>query len=248
MYFDTHLHLTQLTHTNFPQELNSQPYKALSVSTNLHDALANISLSKTYTNIIPAVGLHPWNVSSKTVAELDELLNLVKLHNVSCLGEIGLDFLPRFITTKELQLEVFETQLAFAYENNLAVSIHLYKGYQEAYSLLKQYPVQGALHGFVGGLELAKQFSSLGLLIGVNPVILRDNAPRYHRLVEALDLSQLVIETDAPYIRSEICDEQDLSCLHKVAAKISYLKNLPLETVLQQTFDNAQRVFNKNAN
>jgi TatD DNase family protein len=238
MLFDTHAHLTQCKLPLVP------PYPVISVSTNLADSKSNIVLCRSFKHAYPAVGLHPWFVSEKSIEDLSELLILIKSEQIKLVGEIGLDFSSNFRVSKQLQLEVFERQLAWAVEYDCAVSMHIYKAYDDAYDLLKTYPVKGCLHGFAGGYQQAERFVKLGLKIGVNATILKDNARRYHQLVQMLDLESLLLETDAPNIAYPTTRPGDLAMIEQVAQKVAELKQCSLEQVAEITTQNALESFN----
>ncbi|BBP42736.1 TatD family hydrolase [Thiosulfativibrio zosterae] len=184
------------------------------------------------------MGLHPWFVKDFTNLESfkEELVD----HNVSAIGEIGLDFFPDYLPFKQKQLVLFEQQLSIALELNLPVSIHCRAAFSELYKLLIQYPVKGCLHGFMGSYEQATQFTKLGLKIGINGVVCRSNANKYHRLARESLLSSIVLESDFPYVT----DRQNNPLLvDSVAFSIAALRKMPLDELVETTYDTATKIF-----
>ncbi|WP_081836017.1 TatD family hydrolase [Thiomicrospira pelophila] len=240
MLIDTHAHLNLL-------QTSSEVYKypVINVSTDLESCHSNLSVSVNNPNsVFMACGFHPWFVDQVSNIDLNLLFEFMKSNNIHIMGEIGLDFSSSHKANKQKQLEVLEAQLRFASQYNLSVSLHLVKAYDEMFALLKHYPVSGAIHSFPGSLEQAKRFAKLDIKIGVNGLILRDNAPRYHNLVRNLPISHLVLETDAPNISYPDGQTGDLGMLSLIASRISHLKNMDLVDVSTITTQNAIESFN----
>ncbi|WP_052501579.1 TatD family hydrolase [Thiomicrospira microaerophila] len=238
MVIDTHAHLPSM-----PSGLLIK-HPVVSVSTDLSSSLAVIHTASLSRFIIPAVGIHPWYVSDQALSDISILFGLAKFFNVQAIGEIGLDFSTHHKSTKNLQLLIFEAQLAFAHTHSLSVSIHLVKAYNEAYLLLERYPVKGVIHGFSGSVEQARVFVDLGFYIGIGAICLRDNTPKYDRLIRDLPLASLVVETDYPNVLQPNHQTPTLSMIYAITSYISQVKHCSLELVEQITTQNAMKGFN----
>ncbi|HEY9018722.1 TatD family hydrolase [Thiomicrospira sp.] len=239
MLIDTHAHLDQLTLSSYDDH-----HPIITVSTDLASCHSNFILAQKHpTKVMMACGLHPWFVQDSSLQELNLLLDYIESNNIQIMGEIGLDFSPSYKSTRNQQLEILEIQLRFASQHNLSVSLHLLKAYDELFDLLRTYPVKGAIHSFPGSLEQAKRFSKLGIKIGVNGLILRDNAPRYLNLVTHLPIENIVIESDAPNIPYPDGRPGDLNMITLIASRLSQIKQLELETLCQITTQNAIESF-----
>ncbi|MBO1923954.1 TatD family hydrolase [Thiomicrorhabdus sp. 6S3-12] len=239
MLFDTHAHLSEAT----PQEIAALHYPVLNVTTDPSQWNNAVELSKQFPMVGCALGLHPWFVSQDSFAALDILENYLQREKISALGEIGLDFQKQFSNNKTLQLELFECQLQLAQKYRLPVSIHVIKAHNEMLALLKEYRVGGVIHALGASLPLVESYINLGLKIGVNGVVCRINAHRYHAMLQNFDLSHFVLETDYPNIVLPGHTHVALNDLQEVAKMISSLKTLPVAEVLQQTSYNAQQIF-----
>lgn len=243
MLIDTHAHLNQLQLV--PKEFH---HPIISVSTDLESCKSNQAYSiNDQPKIFMACGIHPWFIKDSSLNELNNLFEYMQSNNVRIMGEIGLDFSGTYKSTMQQQIGVLEAQLSFAYKNQLPVSIHLVKAYDAMFELLECYPVQGAIHGFPGSFEQARRFSQqLGIKIGVNGLILRENAPRYKNLVKNLAIESIVLETDAPNIAYPDGTVGDLEMLSLVATKVSQIKNIELIDVIDITTKNAIESFKLN--
>lgn len=229
-FFDTHSHqgydlagqyLTQLIVETLPRLPSHQSH-----------------LNFPNTRFLYAAGLHPWKVTEFN--NFDSLPEILGNPNISAVGEIGLDFYADYLPFKQIQLLLFEQQLSLALELELPVSIHCRAAFPDLHALLTRYPVRGCIHGFMGSVEQALQFIKLGLKIGINGVVCRANARKYHRLATEISLSSLVLESDFPYVT----DRQNKPVLvDKVALSVATLREMPLDELVETTYDTASTIF-----
>jgi len=244
MLIDTHCHLDQVIGCDDRSQLISaiqNPVITMGIVFPQFSEL--LRLRDINQNVVPACGFHPWFINKDSLDLLQPFADFCLQHNVRVIGEIGLDFSKNYRATSAIQLDVLTFELAFAYEHNLPVSIHVYKAYDQLYALLKRYPVRGVLHSFPGGWQQARRFIDLGFKIGINGLILRPQTVRYIELVQKLPIESLVVETDAPNIHYPDGRAGDLSMLPLVALQIANIKNMSFEDVCKITTRNALEVF-----
>lgn len=210
----------------------------------LESSAEAVLLSNEYNYVYASIGIGPENiddVSDKDFIRLEELINKGK---VVAIGEIGLDY---YWTkdNKEKQIYVFENMLALAKKYNLPVIVHCRQAIKDTYELLKKYKVTGILHCFSGSAESAKEFIKLGFLIGIGGVVTFKNAKEIKDVVIKIDLSNISLETDSPYLspepfRGKVNVPKNVIY---VARKIAELKNVSLEEVLEVTSSNVTSKF-----
>jgi TatD DNase family protein len=215
-----------------------------------------VNLSEIYPEVYAAVGVHPndglsWD--SNTLKGLKELSNNPK---VVAVGEIGLDFY-RDRTPKELQIKIFIEQLELAAELTLPVIVHSrdamaevleilaewHKGLVNSHSVLAARP--GVLHSFSGDEKSAKQTRMLNFYIGITGPVTFRNARALQDLVIRLQLQDLLIETDAPFLtpHPRRGKRNEPSYVTLVAEKIAELHQEAYNTVTEITTANAARLF-----
>jgi TatD DNase family protein len=91
---------------------------------------------------------------------------------------------------------------------------------------------------------IAEQAVKLGFLIGVSgPVTFRNAEIR--NVVAALSLDNILIETDAPFLTPHPHRGQrnEPAYVRFIAEEIAKIRQIPFETVAEQTSKNAQRLF-----
>lgn len=254
--FDTHCHLQQLfTNLNNSSLESVHPFADdleylchtkeffLCVTTDESEWESSLSLAKSYSHVLVALGLHPWFVDNKSIKTLDKLDTLTSSMKASAIGEIGLDFGPSYKKNQAIQIEAFVQQLGIAANYNLPTSLHIVKAHNEALQALKANPVNGVVHGLGTSVEMAERYVELGLKIGVNGVSVRDNAVRYHALIKHFGLQHIVLETDFPNVTLAGQVTAHLFDIQQVAAVIANLLNLSVEEVISETDKNAHQLF-----
>lgn len=145
-----------------------------------------------------AYGLHPLFLASHRDEHLDELPAWLERHGAVAVGEIGLDF---YVDTldPERQRDLFHRQLAIAREHDLPVIVHARRAFEETiHTLRRMGGLRGVVHSFSGSEEQARQLFDLGFHIGIGGPVTYERAHRIHRVVTAMPLGRLLLETDAP--------------------------------------------------
>ncbi|MBF6059065.1 MULTISPECIES: TatD family hydrolase [Thiomicrorhabdus] len=241
MLFDTHAHLVEAS----TQELHSIDYPVLNVTTDVSQWQKALDLYSGNPYILPALGIHPWFVETASADDLQVLQGQLSSLTVYAVGEIGLDFTDKHKHNKDLQLSILEQQLDMAKTHQLPVSLHCQKAHNDMINLLKQYDLgkAGVLHGLGASREVISRYLDLGYSIGVNGVVCRENARRYHEMVSYFSLEHFVLETDYPNIHLPGEDAAHLCDLNKVAEQIAMLTGYSVEDVLKQTGYNARQIF-----
>ncbi len=207
---------------------------------------AQVKFSEVCKPVYCALGVHPWYIDSFCIEQLLYLETLALNPNVVAIGEVGLDFSPKYAGNKRLQLEVLEQQLEIAQRIKKPVSLHVRKAHNEMFALLSNVGVSGVVHGLGASQSVSAKYLDLGFKLGVNGVVTRTNARRYHELVTYAGLENLLLETDFPHVRLFGHECSRLSDIFGVVQKISELLDCSFEHVVQQTSLNALMLFNLN--
>ncbi len=261
MLVDTHCHLDL---NNFDKDRDQVIARAreagverlLNPGINLESSINAVNLSKKYSEVYAAVGVHPNDGLSWKSDSVSQLHKLATHKKVVAIGEIGLDFF-RDRTPRELQVKIFREQLNLAAELNLPVIIHSRKALVEVLDILEEwrknmdhsksglaeYP--GVLHSFSGDVRLAERTGALNFFIGITGPVTFRNAGDLQDLVIRLPLQGLLIETDAPFLspHPHRGKRNEPAKVKLVAEKIAELHQEAYNTVTEITTANAVRLF-----
>jgi TatD DNase family protein len=108
----------------------------------------------------------------------------------------------------------------------------------------KQLP-NGVYHCFSGNLEQAREALSFGKFkLGIGGVVTFKNAG-LDKVVAALELSDIVLETDSPYLAPlpHRGKRNESAYLHLIAQKIAEIKQVSIAEVANATSKNAETIF-----
>ena len=135
-----------------------------------------------------AIGIHPWDASSRSVIEIEPLIA-----GADILGEIGLDSVCK--VDFEQQLSVFHEQLALAEKFDKPVVIHCVRTFEQVMNELKKHSLRAVIfHGFIGSPEQAKRAVERGYFLSFGERSFR--SPKSIESLRITPLDQLFLETD----------------------------------------------------
>lgn len=253
---ETHFHLDMLkSMTREEIVLKTHAHnieKMITISTNPHNLDEVIAIAKDFPNIYCTQGLHPhegkeWNSDVKAHV-IRNLSDKGKNKKILAVGEIGLDFYYSKSPPNE-QLQAFEEQLQIASEFNLPVVIHSRDADRETIAILKNFSTllkrKGVIHSFTAGLELAQFAIDEGFYLGFNGIITFKNAENVRDALRMTPINRVLLETDSPFLTPDPYRgvENAPYYLPFIAEKIAEVKNIPLESVLKNAYQNSLDLF-----
>ena len=161
-------------------------------------------------------------------------------------GEVGLDFYWD-ATFEKQQFDAFETQLDWAKQLHLPLSIHCRNAFDKMVKVLEHKQdggLRGIMHCFTGTEEEAKAYLGLGFHLGLGGVVTYKNCGVKDYLPN-LPLDRIVLETDAPYLAPVPCrgKRNEPAFLVHTAQKIAEIRQISLEEVAEATSTNVQALF-----
>lgn len=206
-----------------------------------------LALEQQYPDVcIPMMGLHPCYVKENYKEELQIAKNWLDNRHFVAIGEIGLDFYWD-TTFADQQVEAFKLQMEWAHEKKLPIVIHTRNAMQQTIDAVKPFAargLQGIFHCFSGSYESAAQIVNMGFYLGIGGVLTYKNAGLPAAL-EKIDLSHMVLETDAPYLTPVPFrgKRNESAYMVHVAEKLADVKQVSLEVVAKITSENAVKIF-----
>jgi len=197
-------------------------------------------------NLFPLIGLHPTDVNHTYKTQLSVLEKHLNNQYVVGIGETGID-LYHDKTFYTEQLVAFETQLHWAKDTQMPLSIHIRDGFNEALSVLKKFksvPLKGILHCFSGGIQEAKWATDNGFLLGISGVItFKKN--KLQEIVKDVGISAIALETDAPFLAPDPYrgKRNESAYIPIIAEKIAGILEISIEEVMGITTKNVEKIF-----
>jgi TatD DNase family protein len=172
--------------------------RILAVATNLASCRTTVSIAAETDSVFAAVGLHPTE-ASRWEDEADGICAVLDAPNVVAIGEIGLDFV-RGAASREKQLTVFRTQLGWAEERGLPVSVHNRGADDDLLRVLGDYSVRVVLHCFSGSLSFAEAALARGYALSFAGNITFPRADVLREVAARVPDDRLLLETDSPVL------------------------------------------------
>lgn len=207
-----------------------------------------LDICKSETGLHPALGLHPVFLDRHSDSDINDLSDYIRQHQITAVGEIGLDFQIQTLD-KNRQLVLFEKQLRIAVEADLPVILHVRKAHDQVLKLLKQYhPSGGICHAFNGSQQQAVQYESLGFKLGFGGMLTYERSSKLRALANALPMSLIVLETDAPDMTGAAHQYQRNSpeYLPEMVVELARIREISENEVIEATYTNACEVLRIN--
>ncbi len=193
------------------------------------------------------MGLHPCSVNENYLHDLDIIGKKLYSNTYIGVGEVGLD-LYWDKTNFEIQKQAFITQINWAKELKLPLSIHTREATTEALQIIEALQdgnIMGVFHCFGGSVEEARRVSDLGMYLGLGGVTTykKSNLPD---ILNQFGLDRIVLETDAPYLTPvpHRGKRNESAYIPIIGARIAEILSVDIREVSLITTKNAKVVFN----
>ena len=252
MIFDTHAHYDDDAFDEDRDELLSgMAAKNVEYIVNVGASMASsersLGLAEKYPFVYAAVGVHPDEVGELDEEKFAKLREWTKHEKVKAVGEIGLDY----YWDKEghdLQKHWFMRQMELAHEANLPMIVHSREAAKDTLDMIiaaKPLDLSGIIHCYSYSVEQAREYLNMGYYIGIGGVLTFKNAKKLKEVAEYAPLSQIVLETDCPYLAPTPFrgKRNDSSMIAYVAEELAAIKNVPVEEVLRITNENGKKLY-----
>jgi len=164
---------------------------------------------------------------------------------IVAIGECGLDYFYNH-SSKEDQIKVLRFQLELAQKHKLPLIFHVREAFDDFWPIFDEYKgLRGVIHSFTANETVLDQILQRGLYVGLNGIMTFTKKAEQLAAAKAVPLSNLLLETDAPYLtpdpfRGSICEPK-----HTVATArfLANLRGENLDELAQTTTANAQQLF-----
>lgn len=244
---DTHCHLDKKDYENLEEVILKMKDDYIIASGYDIDSSYNVlDLVNKYDHIYGTVGIHPSDSKKYNLEDLNKIEKLLDNKKIVGIGEIGLDYYWDK-DNKEQQRLFFINQIQLAQKYNLPIVIHSRDSIEETYEILNKYlnNTKAVLHCYSGSYEMALKFKKLGVKFGIGGVVTFKNSQKLKEVVEKLELTDLVIETDSPYLTPEPYrgKKNEPYNVKYVIKEIAKIKNIDEKEVEKITTETARELF-----
>lgn len=262
---DTHCHLNLIVKPTFNEPLTNEQLthagmfvenaqrnhvnQIINVGTSFIETQNCIKLAQTYDGLYTVAGIHPNDLTADWQTEFAELEQLI-IKNKSVIvgiGETGVDkYRPGYDLQR--QLDAFCAHIELALTHDLAIVVHTRTAPDETLKVLHKYKnetLRGVIHCYPYDVMWAQEAINLHYVLGIGGPITYPKNIQLQELIQKIDLTALVLETDAPYLSPKSMRGKPNSPAHipEIARMIAQLKQISFEEVARVTTDTAQTLF-----
>ena len=252
MIFDTHAHYDDDAFDEDRDALLSGMKEAgveyiVNVGASMASSERSIKLAEKYPFVYAAVGVHPDEVGELDEEKFEKLREWTAHEKVKAVGEIGLDY----YWDKEkhdLQKHWFLRQMELAHERNLPMIVHSREAAKDTLDMViaaKPLELSGIIHCYSYSVEQAREYLNMGYYLGIGGVLTFKNAKKLKEVAEYAPLSQIVLETDCPYLAPVPFrgKRNDSAKIIHVAEELAAIKQVSVEDVLRVTNENGRKLY-----
>lgn len=172
-----------------------------------------------------SVGIHPWYIDETRLAtDLKIIEEKLQLSECLALGECGLD--KRIEVPMDLQIEVFEKQIALAEKYQKPLVLHLVAAFDELIEIKKRLKISIPIiiHGFSKSEQLAKQLIDNGFYLSFGKYLLRNK--EMETVFKSIPNDKFFLETDTieetleeVYQKAALCKTISVEEIQKMVEK-----------------------------
>jgi TatD DNase family protein len=247
MLIDTHCHLDEKEYNdldNLIVDIFKTDVKMMIVSG--HDIESSnqaIELAHKYSNVYATVGFHPNDCKDIIKTDYNNFDEWLKDEKVIGIGEIGLDY-HYGLDNKEEQIERFKKQIEIASKYNMPIVIHNREASEDIYNILKDSNVKGIIHCFSEDINMANKFITLGFALGIGGILTFKNS-KLKSVIKDIDIHNIVLETDSPYLAPEPYRGTQNSPINLpiIANELAKVKEITYSEVAAVTTSNVLSIF-----
>ena len=256
MFIDTHIHLDG---EEFTEDLDLVVARAKEAGAeklfvpgiNLSSVKSVAELCEKYSGFCyPMIGLHPEDVKEDWESVLREMETHMQDAPWIAIGEVGLDFYWSREFEKE-QIEVFDQQVQWAIKYDLPLMVHCRTAQNELLAVLRKYAdnpkLRGVFHCFTGNEQEARRYLEYeNWMLGIGGVLTFKKSKLPETLRNAVPLSRIVLETDAPYMAPvpHRGKRNESSFIPYIINTLAEVYSTSPDNIAETTTRNAKNLFN----
>jgi TatD DNase family protein len=219
-----------------------------------------LELAKKYPIIKASLGIYPIDALGLAKGEtglprhtekidLDSEFKFIEenIDQVISIGEVGMDF--HWVSkedTYDQQAKNFRKIIKFTKKNKKPIVIHSRKAEEECLEILEEEikdEIPVVQHCFSGRKSLMTKGVELGHYFSIPPCIVKSF--NFQTLVKKVPLSQLLTETDSPWLSPFKDKKNEPAYVLESIKKIAEIKELSVKEVADQIWENYVKVFGK---
>ncbi|MBN1502264.1 TatD family hydrolase [Candidatus Woesearchaeota archaeon] len=206
-----------------------------------------LELSKKYGLVKAALGIYPPDAlgietNAETNWDLDDELVFIEknIKKIIAVGEVGLDY--KNGKDKEKQINLFKKLIEIAKKNNKPLIVHSRRAEKDVIDVLEGYNYgKIIMHCFNGNHKLVQRVRDNRWFFSIPTNVVRSE--HMQKIVKETPLSQLLTETDSPFLSPYRDKRNEPSFVVESVKKMAEIKELEAEETANNIWMNYERLF-----
>lgn len=255
MFVDSHCHLNykgliEQRADVLTRARDSGVSAMLNISTREREWDDVIGLAEQEKDVWASVGIHPHEADQHVGMDCAKLVAKSAHPRVVAIGETGLDYYYDK-SDRAQQCTGFREHIKASRQTGLPIIIHTRDAEADTAVILTEEMREGAftgvIHCFTASAEFARIALDLGLYISLSGIVTFKNAKDLQDVAKWLPADRLLVETDAPFLAPipHRGRTGEPAFVADTARFVAQLRDVPPETLAQQTSDNFYDLFTK---
>jgi len=255
MFVDSHCHLNykgliEQQADVLTRARDSGVSAMLNISTREREWDDVIGLAEQEKDVWASVGIHPHEADQHVGMDCAKLVAKSAHPRVVAIGETGLDYYYDK-SDRAQQCTGFREHIKASRQTGLPIIIHPRDAEADTAAILTEEMREGAfsgvIHCFTASAEFARIALDLGLYISLSGIVTFKNAKDLQDVAKWLPADRLLVETDAPFLAPipHRGSTGEPAFVADTARFVAQLRDVPPETLAQQTSDNFYDLFTK---
>jgi len=249
---DTHCHVDFKEYNKNRKEVMERAKNKLTAIINSGASLGGnrrtLKLQEDYNGFLyPTLGFHPSKASKADSIIIEQVINEIE-DNIDLtvgIGETGLDY--HEITDamqRKKQEKIFRTFIKMAEEYELPLIIHARNAEKKAFTMIKENSSlkNVIFHCYGGNIDTAKLIIEEGYFISLSTIVCFSD--HHKELAKEIPLSNLLTETDSPYLSPFKGIRNEPAFVEEVIKIIDEQKSISPSKVGKVTEKNTKKIYN----
>lgn len=191
-----------------------------------------------------AAAIFPEDAEKLKDSDWERFVRTASDSRVSVIGETGLEYhWVKDPGIRALQRDLFIRHIELAKSLNKPIAVHSRDAMQDTFDIMKEHQHKGVLHCFPGTKEMAREFTKRGYFIALGGALTFKNARHSVEVVQDIDPSYLLTETDCPYMAPVPLrgTRNEPANIPYILAKMAEIKGIPEKEMAKIVYDNYER-------
>jgi len=202
-----------------------------------------LTIASEYETVYASIGLDPLLTSFSNAAKK---FMLKYADDIVSIGEVGLDhYRERNHTQRDLQESIFKEFISISNDLKIPVQVHSRSAGKSALRVLEESSAAAVhLHAFDGKANYARVASNeLGYYFSIPTSVVR--SPQKKKLVKAVALERLLLETDSPVLGPEKAVRNEPSNISIALKEVASILNRDDEEIRELILENTLKLYHK---